>query len=373
MLNPDLFNSQDIEAYNRDARELGVLSVKVPPFYRMKVREEVHALGHTGGPFARISLPIPGRFDSRAPVEVDDFVDDRANMPEGAADSIVRKYKGRMLFLPTDNCAGHCTYCFRTDVLADQHERKLPSLDEKLDTLVSYLAQHREVNEIILSGGDPMTLGTKQLQRILAALKERAHITNIRAHTRTLAFSPNVYSAERIKLLADYRVRLVHHIVHPYEICDEVRKKLDLLNASGVRMYNQFPLLRQVNDHPEVLCRLLTLLDDMGIRNLSMFIPDPIKYSAVFRIRLERLFAMIDQVNWNSASWVNSTRTVLDTHHGKVRREDFKGYDTSRNVAIFQRDGHTIEYPDLPESMDVPGDIDTLLWQESSSKRNTYL
>jgi lysine 2,3-aminomutase len=106
----------------------------------------------------------------------------------------------------------------------------------------------------------------------------------------------------------------------------------------------------------------------MGIRNLSMFIPDPIKYSAVFRIRLERLFAMIDQVNWNSSSWVNSTRTVLDTHHGKVRREDFKGYDTSRNVAIFQREGHTIEYPDLPESMDVPGDIDTLLWKESSSK-----
>ncbi len=360
----DLFKGPDVDRYNQSARELGVLSVKVTPFYRQKITEEVGVLGHTGGPLARTALPIPGRFDFRAPAEVDDFVDDRANMPPEATDSIVRKYTGRMLFFPTDNCAGHCTYCFRTDVLADQHERKLPSLDEKIDTLLAYLAEHPEVNEVILSGGDPMTLPTKHLVRILRKLKEEAHVPNIRVHTRTLAFSPNVYNEERVEALAEHRVRLVHHIVHPYEICDEVREKVDLLNDKGVRMYNQFPLLRQVNDHPEVLIRLLTMLDDLDIRNLSMFIPDPIKYSAVFRIRLERLFKMIDEVNWGTASWVNSTRTVLDTNHGKVRREDFKGYDACGNVAIFKREGQTIEYPDLPEAMDIPGDLNTLLWKK---------
>ncbi len=364
MKKTDLFKGPEVDAYNRNARELGVLSVKVTPFYRSKIAEEVCVLGHTNGPLARTALPIPGRFDARAPMEVDDFVDDRANMPEGAADSIVRKYTGRMLFFPTDNCAGHCTYCFRTDVLADQHERKLPSLDEKIDTLLAYLAEHPEVNEVILSGGDPMTLPTRQLVHILGKLKNEARVPNVRVHTRTLAFAPKVYDEERAEALAEHRVRLVHHIVHPYEVCDEVRGKIDLLNDKGVRMYNQFPLLRQVNDHPEVLTRLLTMLDDMDIRNLSMFIPDPIKYSAVFRIRLERLFRMIDEMNWGTASWVNSTRTVLDTHHGKVRREDFKGYDASRNVAIFEREGHVIEYPDLPEAMDEPGDINTLLWKK---------
>lgn len=360
----NLFSGDGARAYNLQARELGVLPIKVTPFYRRKVAEEVAVLGHTDGPLSRTSLPIEDRFTSRAPEEVDDFVDDRANMPPGASDAIVRKYAGRMLFFPTDNCAGHCTYCFRTDVLADQHERKLPSLEEKMDTLLDYLAEHPEVNEVILSGGDPMTLPSRDLISILRRLKEEAHLPNIRVHTRTLAFSPKVFDEERAEALADHKVRLVHHIVHPYEVCDEVREKIDLLNDKRVRMYNQFPLLRKVNDHPEVLKRLLTMLDEMDIRNLSMFIPDPIKYSAAFRIRLERLFKILDEVNWTTPSWVNSTRVVLDTHHGKVRREDLKAYDPERSVAIFEREGHQIDYPDLPTAMDDAGDINTLLWKK---------
>lgn len=225
------------------------------------------------------------------------------------------------------------------------------------------MSKHPEIEEVILSGGDPMILPPYQLAEVLKRLKEDAKVASIRIHTRTLAFSPEVFNEENCRALADTNARLVHHIIHPYEICNEVRSKIDILNRSGIRSYNQFPILNGINDHVEVLKRLLTELDDLGIRNLSMFIPDPINYSAGYRMTLERLFRLMDELNWITSSWVNSTRLVLDTIHGKVRREDLKSIDKTTGIATFEREGKKIQYPDLPEHLDKQSDITTLLWK----------
>jgi lysine 2,3-aminomutase len=348
------------------AKEENLLPIKVTGFYRRKIEEEFAALGHHNGPLHRGVYPSEERLQVRAPGEVADFVDDRVNMPDGLKDVAVRKYDNRMLFFPTDVCAAHCQYCFRQDVLSELHEGQEESatIDGKLNNLLTYLEGHPEVEEVILSGGDPMTLSYQRLEKILRSLQE-AKVRNIRIHTRTLIFSPKVFKKETIDLLAGTKARLVMHSIHPYEICDEVEDYIRQLDDAGVRLYNQFPLLRKVNDHPEVLRRHLVKLDELGVRNLSMFIPDPINFSASFRIRLKRLFAIIDELNWSTASWVNSTRVVLDTHHGKVRREDLKSYDEASGIAIFERQGNSIQYTDLPEALDEPGDIKTLLWKDA--------
>lgn len=353
----------DIKAFNEEASARGLRQVKMPPFYGKKVREEINALGKTGGPLYKTILPSEDRFRVRAPGEVPDFVDDRENMPDLAPHTIVQKYRNRLLFFPTDVCAGHCQYCFRTDVLTEQHDKKLPTLEEKLNQVVAYLSEHPEIEEVILSGGDPMILPPHQLEEVLKRLKEDAKIASIRIHTKTLVFSPQIFNNENCKALADANVRLVHHIVHPYEICDEVRSRIDSINGFGIHSYNQFPVLTGINDHVEVLKRLLTELDDLGIRNLSMFIPDPINYSAGFRMTLARLFRLMDELNWTTSSWINSTRLVLDTVHGKVRREDLKSIDKTTGIATFEREGKIIQYPDLPEHLDKPSDIKTLLWK----------
>ncbi len=348
------------------AKQDGLLPIKVTSFYRSKIEEEVAALGHHEGPMHRSIYPTRERIITHAPGEVADFVDDRKNMLEGLEGSAVRKYKNRMLFFPTDICAAHCQYCFRQDVLSDLHDSDplIAMLDKNLTNLLQYLEKHPEVQEVILSGGDPMTLSYDRLENILAMLRERARINNIRIHTRTLIFSPKVFSPRTIKLMSDFNVRVVFHIIHPYEICHVVEDYIVQLRSAGIRLYNQFPILRKINDHPEVLKKHLIKLDELGIRNLSMFIPDPINYSASFRIRLNRLFSIIDELNWATPSWVNSTRVVLDTQYGKVRREDLKHYDEMQGIAIFEREGHKIVYPDLPKDMDNPGDLTTLLWKD---------
>jgi len=355
-------------AFQELAKKDGLLPIKVTGFYRKKIEEEVTALGHHEGPLHRGIYPTSDRMNVRAPGEVPDFVDDRENMPEGLKDAAIRKYDNRMLFFPTDVCAAHCQYCFRQDVLAELHENEptFTTLDQNLTHLKEYLGQRPEVQEVILSGGDPMTIAYPKLEHVLRTLKEEAKVPHIRIHTRTLIFSPKIFKPETVQLLADTNVRLVNHTIHPYEICEEVEHYIGELRAAGVRLYNQFPLLRKVNDHPEVLRQHLTRLDELEIRNLSMFIPDPINYSAAFRIRLKRLFSLIDELNWSTPSWVNSTRVVLDTHYGKVRREDLKEYDEESGQAVFVREGNRIPYPDLPADIDEPGDLKTLLWKDSA-------
>lgn len=361
----------DQSIINRDFQQLSkqesLLPIKVTGFFRKKIEEEIAALGHTEGPLHRVAYPSREKIEVRAPGEVADFVDDRHNMPKDSPDIIIRKYRERILFLPTSICAGHCQYCFRQDVLSEQHGQAAISLKDKLRLLKEYLKDKNEIKEVILSGGDPMILPLNTLRPIIHTLKDELNIESIRIHTKTICYSPSVFhDEEKLQLLGKAKVRLVFHIVHPYEICEEVKETIQRIRSHGIRCYSQFPLLRNVNDHPDLLIYHLKQLDNLEIRNLSIFIPDPIYYSGAFRVNLFRLFDLINQFNWRSPSWINSTRFVLDTPIGKVRREDMKHYDHETSTAIFEREGKQIIYPDFPASLDKPGELKTLLWKDYS-------
>ena len=149
---------------------------------------------------------------------------------------------------------------------------------------------------------------------------------------------------------------------HPYEICEIVENKIKELYNSSIRLYAQFPLLRGINDNYIVLRKLLTKMDELHIRPLSIFIPDLIAYSASFRISFKRIIDIMNELNWNTPSWINSTRFVMDTTIGKVRYENIKKWEG--NCITFSRDGQDVEYYDLDEGIDVPSDLNKLLWKE---------
>ncbi|MGX9725974.1 MAG: radical SAM protein [Candidatus Electronema sp. VV] len=237
--------------------------------------------------------------------------------------SVIRKYKDRILFLPTGNCLSNCQYCFRQDILNERRSTE-KKFNELIQELIGYLKNHKEVSEVILSGGDPMMLSFKRLKIIIENIKSKTDVESIRLHTRSLVFNPSVFTDDKIKLFSDSNIRLVSHIIHPYEVCGVVKNYIEKLLAHNIRLYNQFPILRKINDHSEVLIQHIKQLDELHIKNLSIFIPDPINFSAAFRISLDRLFSLMDEFNWNSPSWINSTRLVLDSVYGKVRREDLK-------------------------------------------------
>ncbi|MBH0239528.1 radical SAM protein [Methylobrevis albus] len=346
------------------ARAERLLPLKVTAFYQAKIDEEVAALGHTEGPLHRTAHPTRERFAVHAGHEVADWVDDRSNMRVTGSDAIIHKYPDRVLFMPTSLCAGHCQYCFRQDVLTEQHEAGRTRVAEELGRLVAYLGTVPEVREVILSGGDPLTLPLRDLKLILETLRALPRRPAIRIHTRALAFAPRTFAdPAKLDLLAAADVRLVFHFVHPYEICDAVRGVLRELRRRDVRLYNHFPLLRGVNDHAAVIARLVEDLDDARVRTLSVYVPEPIRYSAPYRMPLDRVFAIQDALTTGWPGWANAIRFTLDSPVGKVRREHIVARDRAAGTVTFRREGQSIVYPDFPAMLDVAGDPATMLWR----------
>ncbi|OAD20157.1 lysine 2,3-aminomutase YodO family protein [Candidatus Thiomargarita nelsonii] len=359
----NVITAEQRQQFNTKAKELNVLPIKVPPHYDKMVQEEYDVLGHRGGPLYRVVYPTSDRLEIRTPHEVPDFVEEQSNMPPGLANVLIHKYRRRALFLVTDRCVGHCMYCFRQDVLTDIHGNPLPPLEERLNGVLNYLTGHPEISELILSGGDPLNIPFRHLSYLFEQLAQKTKVTDIRIHSRNLVFAPQIVSDKVAELLGKHRARIYIHVVHPYEIEDKMVDVIKRLQDAGVRTYSQFPILRGINDHVQVLEKLLRRLDDLRANPINLFIPDPISYSASFRIPMKRLLQLMDELYWTTGSWTNGVRLVLDTPIGKVRREDRVAWDEKTGQISFQREGKHVIYHDFPIELDKAGELDTLLWK----------
>jgi len=357
-----------LERYSDLARTERLLQVRVTPAYERLILEEVKSLGRTGGPLYRVAYPTAERLDLRAPGEVADFVEDRTNMPPGAKEVIVQKYPDRLLFLVTDRCSGHCLYCFRQDLLSNEGSI---TFEQRLERLLAYLERRPKIQEVILSGGDPLSVTYDQLKKVFEDIRLKTKVRHLRVHTRNAVFAPRVLSKRTCELLASHNVRLVIHVVHPYELHPEAVSALGRATAAGIRCYAQLPFLRGVNDHPVVLTELLCRLDGMRIRPLTLFIPDPVNYSAAYRLPLKRLLGIVREIHLSTPAWANAVRVVLDTPFGKVRVEDIVEWNEPKGVVLFRRGDHVVQYHDFPERLDAPGDLPTLLWR-SNTTTNAY-
>ena len=361
-MNSKIISKELLTKYNNLVKTDSILPIKITNFYMKKVLEEIKNIG-IGGPLYRSVLPTVERINTKTSIETRDYVEEEKHMPIDGVDYVIRKYDNRLVFIVTDMCFAHCQYCFRTYNLSRFQKSNLKkNIEIKVKTLKEYLHKCPEITEVILSGGDPLSLGYENLKYILFELKK----WQIRIHTRAIVYNPRVFNKNIIKLLKDYNIRLVFHINHPYEICNIIERKINQINKKGIRMYAQFPLLRGINDNSRVIIKLLEKMDELHIRPLSIFIPDPISYSAAYRISYDRIIKIIDEVNWSTSSWINSTRFTMDTTIGKVRRENIINKDGK--CITFLREGKTVKYYDLDDGIDFPTDLKILLWKSKSIK-----
>lgn len=352
-----MVDQEILKKYNSLVEQELLLPIKVSDFYMKKVVEEFQTIG-INGPLYRSVLPTKNRWEVKTSKETRDYVEEDKHNPVENVDYIIQKYDNRLVFIITDVCFSHCQYCFRTYNLSKFQQSNLKeTIKNKINTLKDYLNKNSLVEEIIFSGGDPLSIGYENLKFALEALKD----FKVRIHTRAIVYNPYAFDKKIIRLLKKHNVRLVFHINHPYEICSEVEEIIKNIDNAGIHMYAQFPLLRGINDHYLVLKMLLEKMDDLHIRPISIFIPDPISYSADYRLSYNRIIEIMDELNWKTASWINSVRFTMDTTIGKVRRENIIQHEGNR--IVFSREGKNVDYYDLDEGIDKPSNINVLLWK----------
>ncbi|MGC9454067.1 MAG: radical SAM protein [Phycisphaerae bacterium] len=347
----------------RELRRSGepILPVKATSRYRRLVQRELRELGEPEGPLYSVVYPRQDKFSTFAPGEKVNFVEDFDHMPPGLERVVVHRYPNKILFLPTQRCFGHCQYCFRPDVTASTCRENLD--EDTVRKVRAYLKLHPEVREVIFSGGDPLTCDVRRLARAAESFRSLPSVKHIRLHTRAPVYAPDAVTDDVLDFLAEYDIRTVIHAVHPYELEDEAADSAARLFDRGIRVYNQFPLLRGINDHPAVVMELAYRCNELGIGMLSVFIADPIRYGATYRMRLQRVFDIADQVFFHGEAWISNFRLCLDSPVGKVKREHIIRHDRDRGVYVFQREGGRTVYHDIPAELDVPTPLEKLLYR----------
>ena len=230
-----------------------------------------------GGPLAKQVLPSSSEIDA-AGTEVPDPVGEQGRMP---VPWVVQKHMDRALLLPTRRCHVHCRYCFRRDLPGEQD----PSPDE-LDRAIGYL-KSAGLEEVILSGGDPLVLSDRRLLGIIDAL--RPEVPRIRIHTRApVTFPERVTAGLAAGLGRRAPLRVVVHINHADEVDGSVRTALRRFLDCDIPVLNQSVLLAGVNDDAAVLATLNHTLEEIGVEPYYLHHTDHAPGTRAFWVDLER-------------------------------------------------------------------------------------
>ncbi|MFN3785962.1 MAG: EF-P beta-lysylation protein EpmB, partial [Thiothrix sp.] len=211
------------------------------------------------------------------------------------AAGVLHKYHGRVLLVTTGACAVHCRYCFR---------RHFPYSDfnpvkAEWEPALSYLRKHPDVQEVILSGGDPLTLSDERLAVFFKQLEALAHIKRVRFHTRLPVVLPSRVDAGFLAVLANIPQQkiLVIHANHAQELAaDDVSAALVALKQAGVTLLNQAVLLRGVNDNVAAQVALSESLFAHGVLPYYLHVLDKVAGAAHFDVPEAEAMALLAQV-----------------------------------------------------------------------------
>ena len=265
----------------RGAARLTAASRRFPlaitPYYASLIR-----VLDASDPVFAMCVPDP-RETADPPFLQDDPLGEDADMP---VPGLVHRYGDRALLLATTACAAYCRHCTRKRV-AGQTETCITG--PRLAQATDYLAMHPEIRDVIVSGGDPFTMGTAALERVLRAVREVPSVEIIRIGTRTPVVLPMRITDELVRMLRRYHPVYVNvHFNHPVEVTPEAADACERLADAGVPLGNQTVLLRGVNDSGPLLADLFRRLVRVRVRPYYLFQCDLVRGVEHFRTPLRK-------------------------------------------------------------------------------------
>jgi lysine 2,3-aminomutase len=249
-----------VEAGLVAADQLGELQA-VAARYAVAITPAMTELAGCEG-IARQFVPDAAELQTQ-PAELADPIGDSAHSP---VEGIVHRYPDRVLLTPTHLCAVYCRFCFRREKVGPGRGAILSAA--ALDRALAYVADHPEIWEVIVTGGDPLVLSPRRLAALMARLAGIGHVKVVRFHTRVPAVDPEAITPELVAALKSpaQAVWVALHANHPDELTPAARAACARLIDAGLPMVSQTVLLRGVNDDPQVLGALMRAFVEARIK-----------------------------------------------------------------------------------------------------------
>jgi lysine 2,3-aminomutase len=333
--------------------------VRSTPYYAALADRE-----NAQDPIRRMILPTAQELDEGGQ-QVSDPLGEKKHSPR---ERLIHRYPDRVLFLVTDQCSLYCRYCLRKH-FTGQDQAFVGSKD--YEAALKYLRGAYGVREVILSGGDPMTLADGRLERVLSDLRAIEHLEIIRIGTRMPVVCPMRIGDDTVKMLRRFKpVYLMTHFNHPRELSFEAAAALEKFVDHGIPAFNQMVLLNGINNHPALVQALSRRLVFLRVKPYYMFQCDPSTGTEHFRTSVEES-KKIQRELWGRLSGLAMPNLSLDIPGGggkvgivpdfETAPGEYSGWDGERGTYL------------APDSagMKQPVDVENYLaeWEQLKNQR----
>ncbi len=250
---------------------ISVYPMRINPYYLSLIKKK-------DDPIYRQSVPDIREIEDEKGIEDPLKEEEQSPVP-----GLIHRYPDRVLFFVSSQCAMYCRFCNR--------KRKVGRFQVKKSFIreaISYIRSHREIKEVLLSGGDPLLLEDKEIFEILSRLRKISHIEVIRIGTRTPCTFPYRITKRLVSILKRFKpIYVITHFNHPDEVTDLSSSACSRLVDAGIPVLCQTVLLKGVNDDAETMIRLMRSLVRIRVKPYYLFYPDYVKGTSHFWTSIE--------------------------------------------------------------------------------------
>ena len=324
-------------------RHTGALPVGITPYYASLLDRHDDLQ-----PLRRTVVPVLGEYELSRGENEDPLGEDGHSPVPG----LVHRYPDRVLLLVTNFCSVYCRYCTRARMVGSAGERSVKKSD--IEAALEYIEQTPVVRDVLISGGDPLSLDDERLEYILRRLRRIRHVEFIRIGSKQPVVQPMRVTPSLTRILKRYHpLWMSLHFTHEAEITPEVTEACGRLADAGIPLGSQTVLLKGVNDELETLKKLMHGLLRIRVKPYYLYQCDPISGSGHFRTSVAKGVELIRGLRGHTTGYAVPT-FVVDAPNGggkiPVAPEYVLGYDGG-DLLLRSYDGGTYRYPDATASL----------------------
>jgi lysine 2,3-aminomutase len=316
----------------------GALPVSITPYYASLLDPD-----DPSDPLRRCVVPVVDECLHTAGEEEDPLCED----VDSPVPDIIHRYPDRVLFLVTDHCSTYCRYCTRSRIIERSNQHLVDF--EKWEKAIEYIAGNKNIRDVLLSGGDPLTLSDEKLDWLLMRLHKIPHIELLRIGTKVPVVLPQRITPALTAMLKKYHpLWLSIHITHPDELTPEMSAACIRLADAGIPLGSQTVLLSDINDDVVTMMRLVHGLLQIRVRPYYLYQCDPIPGSSHFRTPISKGIEIIQGMRGYTTGYAVPTY-VVDAPGGGGKIPLLPEYAIGwENGALLLRnyEGNIFRYPD---------------------------
>jgi len=314
------------------------LPVSITPYYA-SLLDERNALQ----PLRRSMIPVPQE-KVQLPEESGDPLGEDADSP---VHGLVHRYPDRVLFLASGFCAAYCRYCTRSRCVGGH--AGITAGKSRWEQAIAYIERTPVVRDVVVSGGDPLTLSDERIEWLLSRLRRIPHVEIIRLGTKVPAVLPMRVTTALTKMLKKFHpLWMSIHFTHPDELTRETGEACARLSDAGIPLGSQTVLLKGINDDVDTMRRLMQGLMRIRVKPYYLYQCDPIAGSAHFRTPVEKGIEIIRGLRGHTSGYAVPAY-VIDAPGGGGKIPLLPDYLQGRNgtnVVLQNYEGNTYQYPD---------------------------